>query len=133
MTREPRCHMRTQLISDLYYKRHLGTYKRHPGTYIRHPGTYVRHPGTYIRRPISISDVRYLYPTSDIQYLTSDKGWARARVRARPRARPRARSMAGISHLSEIYIGDIKRWIYIYIKEMCSVSTNGEQASPAIA
>ena len=35
---------------------------------------------TDIRVPIS--DVQYLYLTSDIQYLTSDKGWARARARA---------------------------------------------------
>ena len=33
----------------------------------------------FIGRPIYISDVRYLYPTSDIQYLTS----ARARASAR--------------------------------------------------
>ena len=43
----------------------------------------------YIGRPIYISDVQYLYPTSDIQYLTLAR--ARARVRARARAR------AGIS------------------------------------
>ena len=60
------------------YIRHPGTYIRHPGTYIQHPGIYIRHPGTYIRRPIYILDIRYLYPTSDIQYPTS----ARARARA---------------------------------------------------
>ena len=35
----------------------------------------------------SISDVQYIYPTSDIQYLTSARASARARARARVRAR----------------------------------------------
>ena len=44
--------------------------------------------------PKSISDVQYIYPTSDIQYPTSATARARARARARTRARARARARA---------------------------------------
>ena len=51
----------------------------------------------YIGCPIYILDVRYPYPTSDIQYPTS------ARVRARSRAKARARARAGISDVGYRY------------------------------
>ena len=51
----------------------------------------------YIGHPIYISDIRYLYRTSDIQYPTS--------------ARARARARAGISDVGYICILDVQ---YIY-------------------
>ena len=60
---------------------------------------------------MSISDVRYLYPTSDIQYSTSTRARARARARARSRAKAmRRRLRQNATNVSKIYIG---RPIYI--------------------
>ena len=69
--------------------------------YIGRPIYIYRMSDIYIRRPISISDVQYLYWTSNIQYPTL----------ARARARARAMARAGISDVgyryrtSDIYIG----------------------------
>ena len=53
----------------------------------------------YIGRPIYISNVRYLYPTSNIQYPTS------ARARARARARAGISDVGYIYRTLDIYIG----------------------------
>ena len=63
-------------------------------------------PISDIRVPLSdvwvlIFDIRYLYlmSESDIQYMTSDKGWARTMAKAMARARARA----WISDIRNIY------------------------------
>ena len=74
---------------------------------------YIGRPISVIRCPISISDVRYLYRTSNIQYPTTASARARARAtarsrarsrtRARTRSRARARARAGISDVGHRY------------------------------
>ena len=46
---------------------------------IRVPISDIRVPVSNVRYLYPTSNI-YLYPTSDIQYLTSDKGWARAKA-----------------------------------------------------
>ena len=73
---------------------------------MRYPGTYIQCPGTYIRCSISISDVRYLYATSDMQYMTSDKGWARVKVGIGQGLGLRLGPGQGQGYpISEVYIG----------------------------
>ena len=75
-------------IKSLYYieksEKTMGCRLRQNNTntseiYIGHPIYIYRTSSIYIGRPISISDIQYLYRTSDTQYPTS----ARARARAR--------------------------------------------------
>ena len=66
-------------------------------------GSYFRVSGSITCFYKHISDVRYLHPTSNIQYQTSARARARDRVRDRARARDRARDIG-----RRIYILDVR-------------------------